>query len=215
MDAVFVGDSWGDDTWNGHKTWPTLVAEYSGWRHVNLSKAGFCVDDCLSSIDDRRVVSDHDTKWIIHAGGNDLLYWVLKNPLSVLLDTYSDDKPRFTKQARDIARGVSNIVERAMSSGSSDIVVCSNNACYDLPLCRLIGFFYAPFSARKHMKQIATKVNGELLRAMSRYPGVTVYDEYKILSKLSWKWDCYHPTEGGHATLAAQFCVNVNHKTYA
>ena len=112
--------------------------------------------------------------------------------------------PRFTKQARDIARGVSNIVERAMSSGSS------NNACYDLPLCRLIGFFYAPFSARKHMKQIATKVNGELLRAMSRYPGVKVYDEYKILS-----WDCYHPTEGGHATLAAQFCVNVNHKTYA
>lgn len=68
MGAVFVGD----DTWNGRKT----------WRNVNLSKARFCVDDRVSSIDDRRIVSNNDTKWVIHADGNDLS--------SVLLDTYSD-----------------------------------------------------------------------------------------------------------------------------
>lgn len=204
MDVVFLGDSWGDDVWNGHKTWPTLVSERNGWRHVNLCKAGHCVDDCLRSVD---VDANRDTLWVIHVGGNDLLYWVLKNPLSVLLDVFSTNKPRFRSQGRIIASRISKVIER-LKKEYDNVIVCSNTACYHLPLCRLLGLVYAPFSTRKHMEGIAAAVNGELTRVLSRYSGVTFYDESKVLSEVSWKWDLYHPSESSHAVLAERFCEN-------
>jgi hypothetical protein len=204
MDVVFLGDSWGDDVWNGHKTWPTLVSERNGWRHVNLCKAGHCVDDCLRSVD---VDASRDTLWVIHVGGNDLLYWVLKNPLSVLLDLFSTNKPRFRSQGRIIASRVSKVIER-LKKEYDNVIVCSNTACYHLPLCRLLGLVYAPFSTKKHMEEITTAVNGELMRALSSYSGVTFYDQSKVLSELSWKWDLYHPSERSHSVLAERFCEN-------
>lgn len=205
MNAVFLGDSWCDDGWNGHKTWATMTAENNEWRHVNLSKAGYCADDVMRVLENTRV-SDvtPETKWILHVGGNDLLYWVLANPLLVLFEAFSNDKGRFRRKSAEIARKVSDIVRHIRDTyGCSDVTVCSNTACYDLPLCRLIGLVYAPFSTKKHMDQISRVTKEEMLYAN---PDVSFFDESSVLSKLSWKWDLYHPSENSHATIAEKFC---------
>lgn len=216
VDAVFLGDSWLDDTWNGHKTWGTILAESERWSYLNLSKAGCTTDYILDTLKTHPGLKNTDasTHWIIHIGGNDLLYWVIENPSRIIYDVWKRDKHFFKNKGEEIALRISHIVEYIIIHyGAISITISSNTACYGVPLCRAFGLFYTPFTTRQHMDLITGEVNLTLLRVIEHlshtHPRVifSFYNECKtcIEERMSWKWDLFHPMERSHSVLAESF----------
>lgn len=221
VDAVFLGDSWLDDLWNEHKTWGTILAESEGWKYINLSRAGCTTEYILDTIKTHPGLknTNDSTQWIIHIGGNDLLYWVIKNPHRVTYDIWKRDKHFFKYQGGEIASRIALIVEYIITHyGASNITISSNTACYGVPLCRAFGLFYTPFTTRQHMNLITCEVNLELLRVvkhlMHKHSQVrfSFYNECKTCIEergMSWKWDLFHPRERSHSILAQSFKQNI------
>lgn len=216
VDAVFLGDSWLDDKWNEHKTWGTILAESERWSYLNLSKAGCTTEYIMSAIKTHPGLKNTDvsTQWIIHIGGNDLLYWVIKNPSRITYDIWKREKHFFKYKGEEIASHIACIVEYIITHyGATKITISSNTACYGVPLCRAFGLFYTPFTTRQHMDMITAEVNLALLRVlkhlMHKHSQVrfTFYNECKtcVESKISWKWDLFHPRAKSHSILAESF----------
>ena len=221
VDAIFLGDSWIDDFWNTHKTWATLVSESENWSHVNLSKAGTTTQDVLHTLSlVKNINVSSNTHWVLHTGGNDLLYWVIKHPSYVTYDIWRREKHFFKSKGKDIALQISRIVEYIISHfGATKITITSNTACYGIPLCRAFGIFYTPFTTKQHMDMITSEVNIALLKVIQDmqhlYPHVhfSFYNECKACTihhkKLFWKWDLFHPKEQSHSTLATSFLQDI------
>ncbi len=217
VDAVFLGDSWLDDRWNEHKTWGTILAESEGWSYLNLSKAGCTTEYIMSAIKTHPGLKNTyvSTQWIIHIGGNDLLYWVIKNPSRITYDIWKREKHFFKYKGEEIASRIACIVEYIITHyGATKITISSNTACYGVPLCRAFGLFYAPFTTRQHMDMITAEVNLALLRVvkylMYEHSQVrfSFYNECKTCIEewgISWKWDLFHPQAKGHSILAESF----------
>ena len=217
VDAVFLGDSWLDDKWNEHRTWGTILAESEKWSYLNLSKAGCTTEYIMDTIKTHPGLrnTDASTQWIIHIGGNDLLYWVIKNPFRITYDIFKREKPFFKNKGEEIASRISHIVEYIITHyGATKITISSNTACYGVPLCRAFGLFYTPFTTRQHMDLITAEVNLALLRITEHliniHPQVrfSFYNECKTCieeSKMSWKWDLFHPCKQSHGILAESF----------
>lgn len=217
IDAVFLGDSWLDDKWNEHKTWGTIIAESEGWSYINLSKAGCTTDYILNILKTLKNidVSEH-TRWIIHIGGNDLLYWVINNPSRVIYDIWKREKHFFKNKGDEIASHIYRIVDYIVTHhNASKITISSNTACYGVPLCRAFGMIYTPFTSKQHMDLITADVNLALLRVIQDLTRLhnrvhfTFYNECKTCIEknvtISWKWDLFHPCEQSHHILAESF----------
>jgi hypothetical protein len=213
VDLVILGDSWTDDSWNTHDTFATIMAKKNKRKTLNLSRAGAVVLDIFKNLkesyDDVAVSSG--TQWIIHVGGNDLFHWVLQNPCLVAYDVWGS-KHFFKKKGEEIAQGMFRIVEYIVSvHGARKIMISSNTACYSVPLCRLLGKVYTPFTTKKHMNLITSEVNLVLLRAIQGIQGrhshvhFTFYNECKACATgmLSWSWDLFHPCRDSHEILAS------------
>lgn len=217
VDAVFLGDSWLDDKWNEHKTWGTIVSESEGWSYLNLSKAGCTTDYILDIIKTYPGLKNTkiSTQWIIHIGGNDLLYWVIKNPSRITYDIWKREKHFFKNKGEEIALRIHHIAEYIITHyGATKITISSNTACHGVPLCRAFGLFYTPFTTLRHMNVITAEVNLALLRIVTHlvriHPRVnfTFYNECKTCIEnqgMSWKWDLFHPRERSHFILAESF----------
>lgn len=211
MDAVFLGDSWLDEEWNEHETFGSILAESRHWTFLNISKAGAETVDIFKKLKDTSLQTTENTQWFIHLGGNDLLYWVIKNPSLVGYDVWRESKPYFKKKGEDIAQNIFKIVEYIISNhGGNKIMISSNTACYGVPLCRAFGILYTPFNSRKHMNQITSVVNLALLKMIKDiqciYPKVhfTFYNECRACyDNISWKWDMFHPCKRSHKILAS------------
>jgi len=231
VDAVFLGDSWLDDKWNEHKTWGTILAESERWSYLNLSKAGCTTEYIMSAIKTHPGLKNTDvsTQWIIHIGGNDLLYWVIKNPSRITYDIWKREKRFFKYKGEEIASRIASIVEYIITHyGATKITISSNTACYGVPLCRAFGIFYTPFTTRQHMDLITAEVNLALIlivkHLMHKHSQVrfSFYNECKTCIEqrlMSWKWDLFHPTEHSHAILAESFKQSIQlplqtHLTY-
>lgn len=217
-DVVFLGDSWLDDEWNGHETFGTLLSKINGWKMMNISKAGGETQDVFKLLKSKHVRATPDTQWIIHLGGNDLLYWVVRNPTKVLYDTWGTSKRFFQQKGEEIAQSIFKVIEYIISTyGAKKIMVSANTACFDVPLCRAFGLIYTPFSGRKHMQGITSVVNLALLRVLQdaerMYADVkfTFYNETLVCADLSWKWDLFHPREESHRALANACYLDLNH----
>lgn len=231
VDAVFLGDSWTDDNWNEHKTWATLLSESENWSYINLSKAGCTTDYILDTLNKvKNIDVSKDTQWIIHIGGNDLLYWVINNPAYVAYDIWKREKYFFRNKGEEIALHISRIVDHIITHYSATkITISSNTACYGVPLCRAFGIFYTPFTSKQHMDLITSDVNLALLRViqdltvMNPQVCFTFYNESKTCIEknkyISWKWDLFHPSEQSHSLLAESFKRSIqlplqNHVAY-
>ena len=213
IDLVILGDSWTDDSWNTYDTFATIMAKKRNWKILNLSRAGaVCLDifkKLEESYDDVRVSSG--TQWIIHVGGNDLLKWVLRNPWLVAYDVWGS-KHFFKKKGDEIAQDIHRMVEYIVSvHGARKIMICSNAACYSVPLCRLFGKVFTPFTTKKHMNHISSEVNLGLLRVIQDIRAIhsqirfTFYNECKACAAgpISWSWDFFHPCKDSHGILAS------------
>ena len=220
VDTIFLGDSWLDDEWNGHETFGTLLSNMNGWRMINISKAGGETHDVFNILTNKHanIRCSDDTQWIIHLGGNDLLYWVLRNPIKVLYDTWGKSKRFFKQKGEDIAQSIFKMIEYIISThGARKIMVSANTACFDVPLCRAFGLIYAPFSGRKHMREITAIVNLALLKVLEDaerlYNDVkfTFYNETLVCSEINWKWDLYHPRDVSHRVLASACNRDLKH----
>jgi hypothetical protein len=217
IDAVFLGDSWLDDKWNEHKTWGTIIAESEGWSYINLSKAGCTTDyifDALETL--KNIYVSEDTQWIIHVGGNDLLYWVINNPSHVTYDIWKHEKHFFKNKGIEIALNISRIIDYIITHYSATkITISSNTACYGVPLCRAFGMIYAPFTTKQHMDLITADVNLALLQVIQDLTRLhnrvhfTFFNECKRCIeknvRISWKWDLFHPCQQSHYLLAEFF----------
>lgn len=221
VDAVFLGDSWLDDTWNEHKTWGTILADSERWSYLNLSKAGCTTEYIMGAIKTHPGLKNTDalTHWIIHIGGNDLLYWVIRNPSRITYDIWKREKHFFKYKGEEIASHIAIIVEYIITHyGATKITISSNTACYGVPLCRAFGIFYTPFTTRQHMDIITAEVNLALLHVVKylthKHSQVrfSFYNECKtcIESKISWKWDLFHPREKSHSILAESFKQSIH-----
>jgi len=194
LDAVLLGDSWVDSVWgNSVETWPVRLCKHRRWCFLNVAQAGTTtasvgqaqLDVIEQQLQEKNLVTDNETLWILHAGGNDMLHRLPADWLQVEMDVVrmhvarttalggslmrdwllagEKSKSTFTRGSSMFGRNATLIADRtavAMNNmkqrfGAKKFLVSSNTISSAMPLCRALSFAVTPFRGRTVLDCIA------------------------------------------------------------
>ena len=234
LDAIIIGDSWVDTSYNTHDTWPTLLCKKNKWNYLNVSCKGTIIKDCIEQVNSTEwiiekegVKINEDTLFIIHSGGNDILYNMYKNPFSLVFDfiqlpissyigcnIFDHRFSYFGNIIRNISQDMSSLlINIDKRYKPKRYFVSSLPVSYQLPICKYITNMICPCYQNKIVQIISDKMNNYLLDSLKAY-SVLFFNEQSYFSHLSWKYDLYHPTFEGHSILSDKATECMQHKTY-
>ena len=179
INAILLGDSWVDCLWKPNlETWPVKLCIKNNWSYINLAKAGTRVTDIKLQLfllkkfqNDKKVLIDENTLWIIHSGGNDVLFDLFFNFYKVLYDIFNmyslkihvnnniiktQSNTFIPNIAKNISLTTYEIVDIINNNYSpKKILVSSNTISNAMPFTFLVTSFIAPFNSHYIIDAIA------------------------------------------------------------
>ena len=213
LDAVLIGDSWVDSVWSNTKMWPEVMCGLKNWAFLNVGVAGTCVADChvqleaiKSQLEELQLETDHETLWIIHSGGNDLLYGLLECHPQIVLDVIRLHLSRclgwnnqwllkgentskwltyFPIGAQNVALETLGLLrEIKRSFNAQKFLVASNTTSSAMPLCKYCSYFVTPIRGSAILDGIALILSHRLVAVLKSFEKeqqgsvrVTFFDE--------------------------------------
>lgn len=202
VDAVMIGDSWVDCAWCGFNTWPMLLALKSNWTSLNVGKCGTVVADTIeqletviTQLDELGGETDENTLWIVHSGGNDVLFGLLPFYVQMTLDVIrmhiilsiggnaalqkwllfagEDSCAWFTyfprggdKVAVDITAFLETLKARC---NAKRFLVASNTISSAMPLCRTMSSIVTPVYGLRILDMIALIISSRLTAKLAKF----------------------------------------------
>ena len=206
LDAILLGDSWVDSFWGDSvETWPVQLCKRKRWNFLNVAQAGTGtvamgtdqLEVLKQQLADLNLRTDDSTLWIIHSGGNDMLYSLAPNWLRLELDVmrmhiarctaiggwffrkwmHSGEVSqwsclRATTMLGACASDIADNTRKAMllcknRFGARRFLVASNTISSAMPLCRLLSFMVTPYRGRAVLDNIALICASRLTRKLA------------------------------------------------
>jgi len=213
LDAVLIGDSWVDSVWSNKKMWPEVMCGSKSWAFLNVGVAGTCVADChvqlvaiKSQLEELKLETDDKTMWIIHSGGNDLLFGLLECHPQIVLDVIRLHLSRclgwnnqwllrgentskwltyFPVGAENVALETLGLLREIKKLfNAQNFLVASNTTSSAMPLCKYCSYFVTPIRGPAILDSIALILSHRLVVVLKSFEEeqrdstrVTFFDE--------------------------------------
>lgn len=213
LDAVLIGDSWVDSVWSNTQMWPEIMCGLKQWAFLNVGVAGTCVADChvqLKAIKiqlkELELKTDDKTLWVIHSGGNDLLFGLIESYPQIVLDVIRLHLSRclgmntqwllrgenMSKWLTYFPIGGQKVAEETLGLlreikrmfNAKNFLVASNTTSSAMPLCRYCSYLITPFRGSAILDGIALILGQRLTAVLKSFEEegngsvrVTYFDE--------------------------------------
>jgi len=202
VDVVMLGDSWVDGVWCGSQTWPMLLARKRTWAFLNVGKCGTVVNDCyaqmevaLAQLQELGATTDVSTIWVIHSGGNDVLFGLLPYFVQMTADvirmhiilstggtaslhtwllTAGEQRSAWLTyvphRGKQVAMHTSELLHTLKARcGAQIFVVSSNTISSAMPMCRMLAAVVTPVCGLRILDMIALIVGSRLTASLAQF----------------------------------------------
>jgi len=245
INAILLGDSWVDCLWNPMiETWPVKLCVKKEWTYINIAKAGTTVADIKEQIallnkfaDYYNVLINKNTLWIMHSGGNDVLFNLFLNFNKVLYDIFkmyslklydnvnivkSQSNTFIPNIAKNISLSTYEIIDIINNTyAPKKIFVSSNTISNAMPFTFLVTCFIAPFYTHYIIDTIALLCSLYLTCELNNFQNknkknlnIIFFQEDKAIIKhknnISWCKDGFHPTNLGHEYIMNEAILSLD-----
>jgi hypothetical protein len=175
--------------------WPVVMCRDQRWSYLNVAVAATCVADChvqletiSSQLSELGLVTDEETLWIVHSGGNDMLFGLVENYSQLILDIIrlhisrslglnldwlissgkSDSRlSYYPRGAHRVAQETTGLLKQLCQRfGARRFLVSSNTISSAMPLCRYCRFITTPLQGLAVLDGIALIMGHRLTSAL-------------------------------------------------